>query len=255
MNTPNRFAGQTAIITGASKGIGAAYARALAREGANVVIADIQDGTATAQAITDIGGKACFANADVTSAESMAELARLALENFGRIDILVNNAGLFADLQLKPFDQISSSEWDRLMAVNVRGPFEGVKAVYPAMKAQGYGKIINIASGTVFKGSPMMLHYVTSKGAVTAMTRCLARELGDHGIRVNTLAPGLVMTETVLANPSWQGVVTQNNVASRAIKREAVPEDIVGAMLFLASRESDFITGQVVVVDGGSVMH
>jgi NAD(P)-dependent dehydrogenase (short-subunit alcohol dehydrogenase family) len=141
------------------------------------------------------------------------------------------------------------------MAVNVRGPFECSKAVLPAMRAQGYGKIINIASGTVFKGAPMLLHYVSSKGAVVAMTRSMARELGDAGIRVNTLAPGLTSSENTVANPAWQGAVSANNIARRAIKREVTPEDLCGTLLYLASPASDFVTGQVVVVDGGSVMH
>ena len=141
------------------------------------------------------------------------------------------------------------------MAVNVRGPFECAKAVVPQMRAQGYGKIVNIASGTVFKGAPFLLHYVTSKGAVVAMTRALARELGDAGIRVNTLAPGLTASENTRANPAWQGVAAANNIASRAIKREVTPEDLCGTLVYLVSAESDFVTGQVVVVDGGSVMH
>jgi NAD(P)-dependent dehydrogenase (short-subunit alcohol dehydrogenase family) len=125
----------------------------------------------------------------------------------------------------------------------------------PHMRRQKYGKIVNIASGTVFKGSPMLLHYVTSKGAVVAMTRAMARELGDDGIRVNCLAPGLIMSESVRANADWVGPVVANNIASRALKREAVPDDLIGAMLFLTTPESDFMTGQTIVVDGGSVMH
>jgi NAD(P)-dependent dehydrogenase (short-subunit alcohol dehydrogenase family) len=141
------------------------------------------------------------------------------------------------------------------MAVNVRGPFLCTQAVFAQMRSQQYGKVINIASGTVFKGAPMLLHYVSSKGAVVAMTRAMARELGDAGIRVNTLAPGLTTSENTLSNPAWQGAVSQNNIASRAIKRELTPEDLCGSLVYLASAESDFVTGQVIVVDGGSVMH
>ncbi|MCZ7564059.1 MAG: SDR family oxidoreductase [Burkholderiales bacterium] len=141
------------------------------------------------------------------------------------------------------------------MAVNVRGPFECVKAVVPVMRRRRYGKIINISSGTVFKGTPLFLHYVTSKGAVVAMTRCLARELGEDGIRVNTLAPGLVMSEGVRESESWTAPIVAANVATRALKREAAPDDVVGTLLYLASAESDFVTGQLIVVDGGSVMH
>lgn len=255
MSDKARLQGRVAIVTGAAQGIGARYAQALAAEGAAVVCADVIDAAAVASSIARAGGRAIAVRTDVTSAESTRQMAAAALEAYGRIDVLVNNAGLFANLALKPFEQIDSAEWDKVMAVNVRGPFECTKAVVPAMRQQQYGKVINIASGTVFKGAPMLLHYVSSKGAVVAMTRSLARELGDAGIRVNTLAPGLTASENTLANPSWQGAVGANNIASRAIKREVTPEDLCGTLLYLASADSDFVTGQVVVVDGGSVMH
>lgn len=246
---------RVAIVTGAAQGIGARYAQALAAEGAAVVCADVADAASVAAGIVERGGRAIAVHADVTSPESVQAMVQSAVEAFGRVDVLVNNAGLFANLALKPFDQITSSEWDRVMAVNVRGPFECAKAVVPVMRKQQYGKIINIASGTVFKGAPMLLHYVSSKGAVVAMTRSMARELGDDGIRVNTLAPGLTASENTLANPAWQGAVSANNIASRAIKREVQPEDLCGTLVYLASEASDFVTGQVLVVDGGSVMH
>jgi len=250
-----RLNGRVAIVTGAAQGIGARYAQVLAAEGAAIVCADVIDATPIASDIVATGGKAIAVRTDVTSTESVQAMVNKALEAFGKIDILVNNAGLFANLALKPFDEISSEEWDKVMAVNVRGPFECAKAVVPTMRRQQYGKIINIASGTVFKGVPMLLHYVSSKGAVVALTRSLARELGDAGIRVNTLAPGLTASENTLANPAWQGAVSANNIASRAIKRELLPEDLCGTLVYLASEESDFVTGQVIVVDGGSVMH
>lgn len=252
---PVRLAHRVAIVTGAAQGIGARYAQALAAEGAAVVCADVVDSQATVQAIQALGGQAFAVRVDVTSTESAQAMAEAGIRTYGRIDILVNNAGIFTNLALKPFDQIDSAEWDKVMAVNVRGPFECSKAVLPAMRAQGYGKIINIASGTVFKGAPMLLHYVSSKGAVVAMTRSMARELGDAGIRVNTLAPGLTTSENTLANPDWQGALGANNIASRAIKREVTPEDLCGTLVYLASPASDFVTGQVIVVDGGSVMH
>jgi len=192
---------------------------------------------------------------DVSSRQSAEEMAKSCVSLFGRIDILVNNAGIFTSLALKPFFEISSDEWDKVMAVNVKGSFECARAVLPAMKKQSYGKIINIASGTVFKGVPMLLHYVSSKGAVVAMTRAMARELGPHGIRVNTLAPGLTSSENLLSNPAWAGDVSKNNIASRAIAREMHPGDLCGTLVYLASTESDFVTGQALVVDGGSVMH
>ncbi len=250
-----RLAGRTAIVTGAAQGIGARYAAALAAAGATVACCDVLDAEPVAARIRDAGGRAIALRVDVTSPESARAMAAATLEAFGRIDVLVNNAGLFANLAMKPFDQIDAGEWDRVMAVNVRGSFECAKAVAPQMRAQGYGKIVNIGSGTVFKGAPMLLHYVASKGAVTAMTRALARELGDAGIRVNTLSPGLTASENTLANPAWQGAVSANNIASRAIKREVTPEDLCGTLVYLASAESDFVTGQVIVVDGGSVMH
>lgn len=253
--TSGRLKGRVAIITGAAQGIGSQYAQALSAEGAQIVCADILDASTVVDSINSHGGQAIGIVLDVTSTVSAREMAEIAFNTFGRIDILVNNAGLFTNLALKPFDEISSEEWDRVMAVNVRGPFECAKAVLPFMRTQNYGKIINIASGTVFKGAPMLLHYVSSKGAVVAMTRSMARELGDFGIRVNTLAPGLTASENTLANPAWQGAISANNIASRAIKREVLPEDLCGSLIYLASQDSDFVTGQVIVVDGGSVMH
>ena len=173
---------------------------------------------------------------------------------FGGIQVLVNNAALFGKIARKPFAEIDSDEWDRVMAVNTRGPFECVKAVLPVMRRQRYGKIINIASGTVFKGTPMMLHYVASKGAIVAMTRALARELGEDGICCNALAPGLTLSNTVKGRNDYSEV-RRLNVESRALKREETPDDLVGALLFLASHDSDFMTGQTILVDGGSAMH
>jgi NAD(P)-dependent dehydrogenase (short-subunit alcohol dehydrogenase family) len=250
-----RLKGKVAIVTGAAQGIGATYAKTMAAEGAAVVIADVVAADAVVKEIVNAGGKAIAVQCNVTDPASTKAMADRAIAEFGKIDILVNNAGLFANLTFKSFLEIDSSEWDKVMAVNVRGPFECAKAVAPHMKKQKYGKIVNIASATVFKGSPMLLHYVTSKGAVVAMTRSLARELGDDGVRVNTLAPGLIMTDNVSANPSWQGAAAANNVASRAIKRDAEPADLAGTLVFMCAPESDFMTGQVIVVDGGSVMH
>lgn len=255
MNQEARLKGRVAIVTGGAQGIGAQYARALAAQGAAVSVVDLLDTAPVVKAISDAGGQVLGLRTDVTDPASVQEMVAKTVERFGKVDILINNAALFGNLSLKPFDQIDSAEWDKVMAVNVRGVFECTKAVTPEMRRNKYGKIINIASGTVFKGTPMMLHYVTSKGAIVAMSRCLARELGDDGIRVNTLAPGLTMSENVLANPAWKGVVAQNNVASRAIKREATPEDLLGTLIYLCSADSDFVTGQVIVIDGGSVMH
>ena len=247
-----RLEGRVAIVTGAAQGIGAAYAHALAQHGAAVVCADVLDSAPVASAIREAGGRAIAARTDVSDSVSVAKMITSTIDAFGRIDVLVNNAALFGTLSLKPFEQISSEEWDRVMMVNVRGAFECAKAVAPQMRKNGSGKIINIASGTVYKGTPMMLHYVASKGAIIAMSRVLARELGNDGICVNSLAPGLTISESVAANPDWSGQWRDAVVNSRAIKRAQTPEDLLGALIFLSSAESDFMTGQVLVVDGGS---
>ena len=250
-----RLSGKVAIVTGAAQGIGAAYAKALAAEGARLALCDLKSPDATVKDVGASGGEAFGMACDVTDAAAVAKLAAATEKKFGGIHILINNAGIFASLALKPMSEIDSKEWDLVMAVNVRGSFECTKAVLPAMRRQQYGKIVNIASGTVFKGAPMLLHYVSSKGAVVAMTRAMARELGGDGIRVNCLAPGLTMSEGVLTNSDWAGPVVSNNVASRCIKRDATPDDLTGAVVFLASAESDFMSGQTIVVDGGSVTH
>lgn len=249
-----RLEGQVAIVTGAAQGIGAAYAKGLAAEGAKVVVADILDGTTVANVIRQQGGEALVCCTDVTNDAAVRAMVSDTLKTFGCVDILVNNAALFTALQPKPFDQIGLTEWDKVMQVNVRGSFQCITAVVPEMRKQGYGKIINIASGTVFKGIPLMLHYVTSKGAILAMTRALARELGDDGIRINTLAPGLTASEGLLGSQHWNEM-REANVRSRSIKRDEQPEDLVGALVFLASHDSDFMTGQCIVVDGGSTTH
>jgi NAD(P)-dependent dehydrogenase (short-subunit alcohol dehydrogenase family) len=251
----DRLKDKVAIVTGAAQGIGADYARALAAEGAAVALADVLDPRAVCGEIGASGGRALARQTDVSDPASVAELMRACVEAFGHVDILVNNAGIFGSLALRPFEQIPSDEFDAVMRVNIRGVFECSKAAAPLMRQQKYGKIVNIASGTVFKGTPMLMHYVASKGAVVAMTRCMAREMGNDGIRVNCIAPGLTMSESVRNNPSWTESIIASNMASRALKREANPEDMLGALIFLCSPESDFITGQTIVVDGGSVMH
>ena len=250
-----RLDGKVALVTGAAQGIGAEYARALAQSGAAVLLSDVADAAQVAESIARAGGQAAAVHTDVCDDVQVAAMVDEAATRFGRVDILVNNAGLFATLALKPAEDISSAEWDRVMAVNVRGTFACCRAALPHMRRQGYGKVVNVASGTVFKGTPGMLHYVASKGAVVALTRALAREAGGDGVRVNCLAPGLTMSEGVRTNPSWAEQVVAANVASRALRREAEPADLVGALLFLCAPASDFMTGQTVVVDGGSVMH
>lgn len=250
-----RLSGKIAIVTGAAQGIGATYAKAMAKEGAKVVVADILDSDGVISEIKREGGDAISIITNVVSPESVAELAAKTKEKYGGIDILVNNAAMFGKLNNTFFADIDSTEWDNVMAVNVRGVFECVKAIYPSMRENNYGKIINIASGTVFKGAPNLLHYVTSKGAVIAMTRSLSRELGPYNICVNALAPGLTLSENVVAGSNYKAEQLQANAQTRALKRDEVPEDLIGALIFLASPDSDFMTGQTMVVDGGSVMH
>lgn len=250
-----RIEGKVAIVTGGAKGIGAVYAMALAGEGAKVVVADIVDGSAIVDQIGSTGGEAIQVMTDVSDEESIARMVETAVSTFGRIDILVSNAAIYAALEMKPFTEIDIAEWDRVLAVNVRGPFLCARAVIPHMRKGGWGRIINISSGTVFKGTPFLLHYVASKGAIIAMTRSLARELGDDGVCVNTLAPGFVLSDTVLANEELRSALTDTVRSSRSIKRDQVPEDLIGTLLFLASDDSRFVTGQAIVVDGGSVMH
>jgi len=245
---------RVAIVTGAAQGIGRAYALRLTEEGAKVVIADILDGAETEQAVVDKGGEALTLHTDVTDEQSTVEMARKTVERFGRIDVLVNNAAFFSSIVKKPFYEIPGDEWDAVLRVNLKGPFLCSKAVYPQMKAQGKGKIINISSGTFYKGLPHFLHYVTTKGGIIGFTRSLAREVGDAGICVNTIAPGYTETEILKSKPQDPGEVTKASVTARCIKRPETPEDLTGTVVFLSSDDSDFITGQTIIVDGGSAL-
>lgn len=251
-----RLDGRVAILTGGAKGIGRHYADRLAAEGASLMIADIADGKEVAAAIARDHGANSVASSitDVSDEDAVRALVVRTIGRFGKIDILVNNAALFAPLQESKCTEIDAATWDRVMAVNLRGPFLMVKHVVPHMSAQRYGKIINIGSGTAYRGVPWMLHYVTSKGGIMAMTRALSRELGEHGIRVNTLAPGFTMSDTIIAeNPGHVQTARDRAVASRALKRDEQPQDLLGALVFLASADSDFVTGQTIAVDGGNV--
>lgn len=250
-----RLKDKVAIVTGAARGLGRAYALRLAKEGAKVVVADILDGKETVNEIAAQGGEAFYVKTDVTSEESTQEMAKKVVERFGRIDILVNNAALFADLVKKPFWEIPANEWDKVMAINLKGPFLCAKAVYPQMKKQGRGKIINVASGTFYKGLPRFLHYVVSKGGNVAITRSMAREVGDAGINVNCIAPGYTETEFLKDHPQDPPEVTRASLESRCIKRSETPEDLTGTIVFLSSEDSDFITGQTIIVDGGSALN
>jgi len=249
-----RLKDKVAIVTGGGRGIGAAFCDALAAAGAKVVVADILDGTQIAARICETQRPAIYVRADVTSKQSVENLVADTVREFGTVDILVNNAALFADLALKPFQQISEEEWDRVMLVNVRGTFQCAKAVAPVMIDNKKGRIVNMASGTAFKGTGNLLHYVASKGAVVSMTRSLARELGPHNICVNAIAPGLTMSEAVVVNPDWTGKASAAGVAARAIQRDQVPADLLSTLIYLCSDDSNFVTGQTISVDGGALM-
>jgi NAD(P)-dependent dehydrogenase (short-subunit alcohol dehydrogenase family) len=250
-----RLAGKTAIVTGGARGIGRHYSQALAAQGARVMIADIEDGGDLVKEIAQAHGAeaAAFAACDVSDEQAVQALVAQTLDRFGQIDILVNNAALYAKLSPRNFNEWDVATWDRVMAVNARGPFLMVKHVAPHMMARRSGKIINIASGAPYKGVPRMLPYVSSKGAILAFTRSLSRELGPYGIAVNSLSPGYILSDTGLENVTHveeERVPVRN---SRAFKRDAYPEDLTGTLVFLASSDSDFITGQSIVVDGGAV--
>jgi NAD(P)-dependent dehydrogenase (short-subunit alcohol dehydrogenase family) len=250
----NKLAGQAAIVTGGAKGIGRHYCMALAGAGAPVMVADIADGSEIAREIVEKHGQGAAESMqfDVSDESAVKRLVDRTIERFGKVDVLVNNAALFANLEYQSMLDIDPALWDKVMAVNVRGPFLMAKHVVPHMKKQKSGKIINIGSGTARKGMPNLLHYVTSKGAITSMTRAMSRELGGDNICVNTLAPGLIMSDSVLESGTHSDTIVNSVVQSRALKRDAFPEDLLGALIFLASSDSDFITGQVIAVDGGS---
>lgn len=250
-----RLEGRVAIVTGSARGLGKTYAFCLSEEGARVVIADILDTRDVRQTIEERGGEALALHTDVAEEESTKEMARKTIERFGRIDILINNAAIFAGIETKPFFQISVQEWDDVIRVNLKGAFLCCKAVYPQMKKQGRGKIINVSSGVFFKGLPLFLHYVASKGGIVALTRALAREVGDDGICVNAIAPGYTLSDAMKEQSIHDEEFINAVVGSRCFKRHELPEDLTGTIVFLSSDESDFITGQTIVVDGGSVLH
>jgi NAD(P)-dependent dehydrogenase (short-subunit alcohol dehydrogenase family) len=250
-----QLAGKVAIVTGGAQGIGYAVAEALAGRGAALVVADIAGATEAAGRLVAQGARAIGIAGDVASEPDTAAMAEAATSAFGGVDILVNNAGIYATLKPKPFEQIDPAEWRRVMEVNVFGIFLCVRAVLPAMKARGGGRVINISSGVAFKGNPNMAHYVASKGAVVSLTRALATELGPHAILVNSVAPGLTLSDGLRANPELMAGVRERSLRGRVLAREMLPGDLVGAVAFFAGPDSGFITGQTLVVDGGAYYH
>ncbi len=253
-----RLSGKVAVITGAAQGIGAAFAVGFAREGAKIVIGDLADAGNTVKRVEKEGSQAIYVKADVNDESQCFALVKAGFDRFGAIDILINNAAVFANIVLKPFMELTSEEYKRVVEINTSGAFHCIKAVFPYMKDKG-GQIINMSSASILEGVPGMPHYVASKGAIMALTRSMARELGDFNIRVNTIAPGFTHSEggdqfdrsKALPLPPLDELQLQG----RCLKRPGRPEDLVGLALFLATDDSAFITGQMIVHDGGLSLH
>ena len=241
------------VVTGAGRGLGRAFAAACGEAGATVVVAEVDadTGAATAAALAKAGNRAEFAPVDIASPSSVADLAERIARDFGRVDGLVNNAALATGIGGPTFEEIDVETWDRVMEINVRGTWLVVRALAGLLRRSPAGRIVNIASDTALWGAPRLLHYVASKGAVIAMTRALARELGADGITVNAVAPGLVRVEATEYVPRERH---EQYETGRAIPRAQYPEDVVGAVVFLLSEGAGFITGQVLPVNGGFVL-
>lgn len=242
---------KVAIVTGGAKGIGKAIADGLDRQGARIVIFDLA-GAEEAASSYDAG---LGLQVDVSDADAVDGAVDHVLRERGRIDILINNAGIYASLEMRPFDQIPVDEWRQVMDINVLSMFVTTRSVVPHMKEAGGGRIVNISSGTPFRGVPFLLHYVTSKGAVVAFTRALAKELGGDEVLVNCVAPGFTISDGVKEHPEVLDALAEISVASRTLKRDQIPEDVVGAVVFLCGPGSEFITGQTMVIDGGQYFH
>ena len=243
--------GKVAIVTGGAQGIGRAIADALAADGARIVIADLQGAEQAAAGFPDGVGL----TVDVASEDDVARMVAETVQRCGAIDILVNNAGLYASLAMRPFEQIPVEEWRQVMDVNVLSMFLTCRAVVPHMRVQGGGRIVNISSGTHFRGVPFLLHYVTSKGAIVALVRELAEALGGDDVLVNCVAPGFTMSDGVHEHPEVIEALQDVSVSARTIKRDQVPADVVGAVAFLCGPGATFITGQTMVIDGGQYFH
>ena len=243
--------GKVALVTGAAQGIGRAIAEGLADAGARIVVADLKGAEEAAAAFTDGVG----ITTDVADEAAVQRMADQVVEQCGSIDILVNNAGLYASLEMRSFDQIPLDEWRQVMDVNVASMFLTCRAIVPVMRANGGGKIVNISSGTPFRGVPFLLHYVTSKGAIVAFTRALAKEVGKDNVLVNCVAPGFTMSAGVQSHPEVVEKLRDVSVSARTIQRDQTPEDVVGAVGYLSGPGSDFVTGQTIVIDGGQTFH
>jgi NAD(P)-dependent dehydrogenase (short-subunit alcohol dehydrogenase family) len=249
-----RLEDKVIVVTGAGRGLGRAFAERASAEGAKVAIAEVVEewGERTAHEMTEQGREVIFVPTDISSADSVNRMAAQVAERWGGIDGLVNNAAIASGIGGKRFDEISEETFDRVLSVNIKGTWLAIRAVVPYMKPRGKGKIVNLASDTALWGAPVLLHYVASKGAVISMTRSLARELGEYNICVNAIAPGLTLVE---ATETVAPARHQLYVEGRAIKRQQFPEDVTGTAIFLLSDDADFVTGQLLPVNGGFVFH
>jgi NAD(P)-dependent dehydrogenase (short-subunit alcohol dehydrogenase family) len=250
-----KLADKVAVVTGGAKGIGFAIAEDLAKRGASIVVADLSGAEEAAERLRRSGHRATGLEVDVASEADTAHLASAATTEFGGIDILVNNAGIYTTLKPHPFEEIDLAEWRRVMDVNTLGVFLCSRAVLPALKARGGGRIVNISSGVAFKGNPWMAHYVASKGAVISLTRAMATELGRYNILVNSVAPGFTLSDGVLENRELAEGVRSPSTRTRVLARDMLPADIVGTVAYFAGPDSGFVTGQTIVVDGGAYFH
>ena len=244
-----------ALVTGAANGIGKAIATALGREGARILIADMENADGAAAELAATGIETIGVRVDITNETDVAHMAAVAAQIFGGLDIVVNNAAIFSTLVPKPLEEIGAAEWRKVMEVNTLGTFLVTKAALPLLKKSSAARIINLCSGVAFKGNPLYLHYVASKGAILSMTRALAKELGAHNILVNGIAPGFTLSENVENNAALMEKVRGPSIAGRALARDMYPGDLVGAAVFFAGPDCAFITGQTLVIDGGSYFH
>jgi NAD(P)-dependent dehydrogenase (short-subunit alcohol dehydrogenase family) len=247
--------GRVAIVTGGASGIGFEIARTLAQQGASIAICDVRDPAEAVDMLRSAGATVIGVQADIADEHAVAEANAAILAAFGGVDILVNNAGMFAGITRAPFDQLDVAEWRRVLDVNVTGPYLFSRAVWEPMRRAGRGRIVNITSASIYTAPPLMLHYVTSKGALTAMTRSMAREMGPDKITVNAVAPGFTLSSGVIEHRQDMLETTAGRArGARALQRDQMPQDIVGTVAFLCGDNSAFITGQTIVVDGGAVM-